>query len=250
MLLLWWLSPLLAQFLSRPLDAQSRELEVPEQVANELRGIARLTWKYFEKFVTADEHFLPPDNYQEDPLPVVAHRSSPTNIGLYLLSTVAARDFGWLSLHELTHRLTATFSTLNKLERFEGHFLNWYDTRTLAPLQPRYVSTVDSGNLAGHLLTLRQACIELQRGPYLAPRAFAGPLDAIVHCRKVLAASGPLGLDYASVRARLFEGLQDLQLILDGDATTLGEARDHTAGRVTAGQPTGGVRSGVRCPRA
>jgi cyclic beta-1,2-glucan synthetase len=225
LLILWWLSPLLAQFLSRPLDAQRREQEVPEQVANELRGMARLTWTYFEKFVTADENFLPPDNYQEDPAPVVAHRCSPTNIGLYLLATTAARDFGWLSLHELAERFTATFSTLARLERFEGHFLNWYDTRTLVPLLPRYVSTVDSGNLAGHLLTLRQACIELQRAPYLASRAFTGPLDAIVHCRKALAATGPVGLAYAGERARLFEGLQDLQLILGGDAATLGEAR-------------------------
>ncbi len=225
LLVLWWLSPILAQFLSRPLDAHRRELELPEAVANELRAIARLTWTFFEKFVTAEDHHLPPDNFQEDPTPVIAHRSSPTNMGLYLLSSVAARDFGWLGLQELVDRLTATFSTLCVLERFEGHFLNWYDTRTLQPLAPRYVSTVDSGNLAGHLLTLRQACLEFAQGPYLSLRAFSGPLDAVVLCRKALAVAGPVGLDSAGARARLFDGLRDLQLILGGDAATLGEAR-------------------------
>lgn len=222
---LWWLSPLLAQFLSRPLDGRGREEELSEAVASELRGVARLTWTFFERFVTVEDHFLPPDNFQEDPTPVIAHRSSPTNIGLYLLSTVAARDFGWLSLHELADRLTATSATLGTLERFEGHFLNWYDTRTLLPLLPWYVSTVDSGNLAGHLLTLRQACIELQQGPFLSQRAFTGPLDAIGHCRKALAAPGPVGLEYAAERAGLFEELRQLQSMLAGDARTLAEAQ-------------------------
>src|SRR5205085_10812461 len=106
-------------------------------------------------------HWLPPDNFQEDPRPVVAHRTSPTNTGLLLLSTVAAHDFGYLGTLELIERLELTCATLNQLPRFHGHFFNWYDTRTLAPLQPQYISTVDSGNLAGHLLAVKQACIEL-----------------------------------------------------------------------------------------
>ncbi len=121
--------------------------------------------------MTAEDNHLPPDNFQEDPLPVVAHRTSPTNIGLYLLSTVAARDFGWLGLQATCDRLGTTLASLQKLERFRGHFLNWYDTRSLVALLPHYVSTVDSGNLAGHLLTLRQACLAMRDAPLLSARA-------------------------------------------------------------------------------
>ena len=101
---------------------------------------------------------LPPDNFQEDPRPVVAHRTSPTNMGLYLLSAVSARDFGWSGTLDFVERVEATFATMNRLERYRGHFYNWYDTRDLRPLDPRYVSTVDSGNLAGHLIALANAC--------------------------------------------------------------------------------------------
>ncbi|HYP79527.1 MAG TPA: glucoamylase family protein [Steroidobacteraceae bacterium] len=204
LLLVWWLSPILARFLSRPLDKPDHEL--PPEVDLELRGTARLTWTFFEQFVTAEDNFLPPDNFQEDPVPVVAHRSSPTNMGLYLLATVAARDFGWLGLKEMTDRLTQTFATLQQLERFEGHLLNWYETRTLRPLEPRYVSTVDSGNLAGHLLALRQACIEMRVGPLLSARAFAGPADAIDNAlRELELAPAPdrAGNTYPALRGAL-----------------------------------------------
>ena len=186
LLIIWWLSPLLARFLSRPFDRQT-PVATPSAAADlELRGIARLTWHYFEQFVTAEDHWLPPDNFQEDPVPVVAHRSSPTNVGLYLLACIAARDFGWLGLCDLTERLTATIDSLERLQRFNGHFLNWYDTRSCAPLEPRYVSTVDSGNLAGHLLTLRQSIIEQIHSPLLSQHAFTGPLDAAGLCVEAL----------------------------------------------------------------
>ena len=123
--------------------------------------IARRTWRFFETFVSPEDHALPPDNFQEDPKPVVAHRTSPTNIGLYLLSTLVARDLGWLGTLEATERLEATLATMNRLELFRGHFYNWYDTRTLHPLDPKYVSSVDSGNLAGHLVVLGNGCREL-----------------------------------------------------------------------------------------
>ena len=99
---------------------------------------------------------LPPDNFQDDPAPLVAHRTSPTNIGMYLLSTVTARDFGWIGTVEMVERLEATLATVDRLERFRGHLYNWYDTRDLRRLDPMYVSTVDSGNLAGHLLDARE----------------------------------------------------------------------------------------------
>ena len=143
--------------------------------ARALRLVARRTWRYFETFVTADDQMLPPDNFQEDPRPVVAHRTSPTNVGLYLLSAVSARDFGWLGMLDFVERVEATIATMNRLERFRGHFYNWYDTRDLRALDPRYVSTVDSGNLAGHLIALANGC----RGWIDRPLAHGGLFSGI-----------------------------------------------------------------------
>ena len=131
------------------------------------------------------------------PGPVVAHRTSPTNIGLYLLSAVAARDFGWLGTLDMLDRLEATLATMGRLERFRGHFYNWYDTGDLRPLEPRYVSTVDSGNLAGHLLVLGNACRERGARPLLDHDAFAGIDDALV-----LAAEAPSALGRRPPHAR------------------------------------------------
>ena len=163
-LLLWWLAPLYSRALSLPDQPHPCEGLSPED-AVQLRLIARRTWHFFTTFVTAREHHLPPDNFQEDPLPVVAHRSSPTNFGLYLLSVLAARDFGWLGLLDAVDRLEATLGTLVALPRLRGHFYNWYDTGDLHVLEPAYLSTVDSGNLAGHLLTLAEGCREAAREP-------------------------------------------------------------------------------------
>src|SRR5690606_17318983 len=117
-------------------------------------------WLHFETFVTEEHNMLPPDNFQEVPAPVVAARTSPTNIGMYLLSTIAARDFGWISLAETADRLDRTLTTMEKMERHRGHLYNWYETRTLRPLHPLYISSVDSGNLAGHLIAVAAACDE------------------------------------------------------------------------------------------
>src|SRR5574339_371364 len=131
-----------------------QKLFLPSQ-ANAARFLARRTWRFFETFVGEEDHWLPPDNYHEDPIPLIAHRTSPTNMGLLLLSTVAARDFRYVGLLELIERLELTFTTLEKLPRFRGHFFNWYDTHSLEPLVPQYISTVDSGNLAGHLIVIK-----------------------------------------------------------------------------------------------
>ncbi|WP_370870067.1 GH36-type glycosyl hydrolase domain-containing protein [Methylobacter sp.] len=175
-LLLWWLAPVVARALSLPprLD-QAESLQPQDSV--KLRLIGRRIWRFFTTFVTAEENHLPPDNFQEDPLPVIAHRSSPTNFGLYLLSVVAARDFGWIGLIDTVDRLEATLATLIALPRLHGHFYNWYDTRDLHMLEPRYVSTVDSGNLAGHLLVLSEACREMQRRPLALSTALTGLTD-------------------------------------------------------------------------
>lgn len=174
--LLWAAAPLLALYASRPPQV-ARALEVDAEQAQDMRLTARSTWRYFETFVTPLENNLPPDNFQEDPKPVIAHRTSPTNLGLYLLSAVAARDFGWAASLETIERLEATFAVMHKLPRFKGHFYNWYDTRSLLVLTPAYVSSVDSGNLAGHLIALANACEQWRAEPLLDPRH--GLLDTL-----------------------------------------------------------------------
>ncbi|GIK49843.1 MAG: glycosyl transferase [Alphaproteobacteria bacterium] len=156
--LLWGASPAIALWTSRP-QREPRQSRLSASDAAQLRIVARKTWRFFETFVTGEHNALPPDNYQETPKPVTARRTSPTNIGLYLLSTVAAHHLGWIARAEAAERLEATLATLDTLERHRGHFYNWYDTETLRPLEPRYVSSVDSGNLAGHLLAVAQACL-------------------------------------------------------------------------------------------
>ena len=157
--LLWAASPLWIWWVSRTRPAPTEaSLPVADQVY--LEGIARDTWRLFERCVGATDNFLPPDNLQVTPHDMVAHRTSPTNIGLYLLTVACARVFGWIDTPQMITRLEATLATLAKLQRHRGHLLNWYDTLTLAPLLPMYVSTVDSGNLSGHLLAVAQACLE------------------------------------------------------------------------------------------
>jgi cyclic beta-1,2-glucan synthetase len=177
-LALWLLSPALAVAVSLP-PASAPRLAPEDPDRRTLRLIARRTWRYFEEFVTAEDHALPPDNFQQDPQPVVAHRTSPTNLGLYLLAAVSARDFGWLGTRELAERLEATLATMGRLQRFRGHFYNWYDTRDLRPLEPRYVSSVDSGNLAAHLLTVAAACREFIDEPVPAQTRVAGITDGL-----------------------------------------------------------------------
>ncbi|MEQ1636321.1 MAG: glucoamylase family protein [Methylococcales bacterium] len=176
-LLLWWLEPLVSRALSLPPRMDRAETLLPKDSV-QLRLIGRRIWRFFTTFVTAEENYLPPDNFQEDPQPVIAHRSSPTNFGLYLLSVVAARDFGWLGLMDTVDRLEATLTTLTAMPRLHGHFYNWYDTRDLHLLEPRYISTVDSGNLAGHLLTLAQSCQEILRQPLKLSNALTGLADS------------------------------------------------------------------------
>ncbi|HEY7546766.1 MAG TPA: hypothetical protein VID27_17875, partial [Blastocatellia bacterium] len=189
-LVLWAASPLIAFRVSRRLPEKKETLSQDERRL--VRLISRRTWKFFETFVGADDNWLAPDNYQEDPKPMLAHRTSPTNIGLLLLSTAAARDMGYVGLLELIERLELTFATMDKLDRFHGHFLNWYDTRTLTPLVPQYISTVDSGNLAGHLLALKQGCIEMVELPLFDERVIAGLTDTISLMQEEAGKIGPV----------------------------------------------------------
>ncbi len=159
---LWALSPVFAWWVSQTrAQPKVRQLDPADQTY--LYDIAQDTWRFFEHCVTSEEHHLPPDNLQIDAQPTIAHRTSPTNIGLYLLAVMCARKFEWISTGQVVIRLQATLNTVEKLPKHAGHLFNWYDTRTLEVLQPDYVSTVDSGNLAGHLLATSGACHSLIR---------------------------------------------------------------------------------------
>ena len=175
---LWIVSPEIALRSSQRPAAEGR-LAISGSDAQALRLIARRTWRFFETFVTQAEHMLPPDNFQEVPEPVVARRTSPTNIGLYLLSVASARDFGWIGTAAAVEKLEATFETLDVLERFRGHLYNWYDTRDLRPLDPRYISSVDSGNLAGHLISLANALREWREVALTSDERWSGVADTL-----------------------------------------------------------------------
>ena len=177
LLVLWLAAPGITWWISRPPSGNGLALS-PSQVAF-LHKIARKTWGFFERFVTAEDNWLPPDNYQEEPKETIAHRTSPTNIGLSLLANLAAYDFGYITAGSVLERTSNTVEAMEAMERQHGHFYNWYDTTTLAPLLPRYISTVDSGNLAGHLLTLRQGLIALPGDPVIPVRCFEGFRDTM-----------------------------------------------------------------------
>jgi len=195
-LILWFVSPALVHVTGRPLAHRLTALGASDRAV--FREVARKTWRFFEELVGPADHWLIPDNYQENRIDVVAHRTSPTNIGLQLLSTLAAYDFGYLSFTGTLDRLEPTFDALLQMQRYRGHFYNWYDTRTLVPLIPAYISTVDSGNLAGYLLTLRSGLAQL-------------------------ADNAPL------VGACLLEGLEDVINLFEIEVDTL------SRGRVTSG---------------
>ncbi len=171
-LILWFLSPAIAWRLSL-----AEKEETPDFTAEQSKFLhlsARKTWSFFERFVNDSENWLPPDNYQEHPDPVIAHRTSPTNIGLALLSNLTAYDFGYITMNELIFRTNKTLKTMHKMERYKGHFYNWYDTLSLSILSPAYVSTVDSGNLVGHLLILRQGILALKTAPVFNINSYNG----------------------------------------------------------------------------
>ena len=191
-LLGWFIAPVVAYWISLPRKPADSQLTDDERA--ELRRIARKTWHFFETFVGEEDHWLPPDNYQEDSISSggrVAHRTSPTNKGMLLLSTLAAHDFGYLSLKTLLTRLEKTFDTLDRMEKHEGHLFNWYSTQTLRTLPPNYVSTVDSGNLLGCLVTLKQGMREKLLEPIPGPNVLQGLADTLSMLAADVQASRP-----------------------------------------------------------
>ncbi|HEX7039652.1 MAG TPA: glucoamylase family protein [Trueperaceae bacterium] len=209
-LALWTVAPWLAAVTGRSVPEQAY---VPSRRQRaRLRRLARQTWHFFERFVGPEDNWLPPDHFQEEPLATVAHRTSPTNVGLYLTSCVTAYDLGYLGLVGLTARLARAFETLGRLERVRGHFLNWYDTRTLRPLRPRYVSAVDSGNLLAALLTLRQALLELPGKRAWRRERWEGLLDSLGVAGDVVGAVDPGGRTVellAALRSEVAAALDD-----------------------------------------
>jgi cyclic beta-1,2-glucan synthetase len=210
-LVLWLAAPLVAYRLSRPVVTRPRPATLDPAHEALFRRTARKTWRFFEEFGGAEDHFLPPDNYQEEPGPFVAHRTSPTNIGLGLLAALAAHDLGYLSTPRLLERLERTFDTLEGLEQYQGHLLNWYDTRSLAPLLPRYVSTVDSGNLAAVLIAVAEAlradrpgndrlCLESGLRDTLRP-GNRRPATTIVEVTKLIDAAAQIEIEADAVVA-------------------------------------------------
>jgi cyclic beta-1,2-glucan synthetase len=183
-LLLWVLSPLIVWWINRPITEHTVPLN--EEQANLLHQVTRRTWGFFERFVGPEDHWLPPDHYQESPVGTIAHRTSPTNIGLLLTSTLAAYDLGYLDQLGLATRLVNTMDTLDRLERFRGHFMNWYDTLTLQPFHPRYISTVDSGNLSASLIVTAQACKTMPDEPIFRLDLWQGYLDTLSNLTEML----------------------------------------------------------------
>ena len=176
-LTLWMVAPGIAWFVSRPLAETVAQLTRSQ--SQYLRQLARRTWRYFETFVAADDNWLPPDNVHFNPDQAIASRTSPTNIGMALLANLTALDLGYSSVSGLIHRTRLTLETLCRLERYRGHLLNWYDTRTLEPLMPRYVSTVDSGNLAAQLRILSEGLQETVNVRVVPPQLFQGLHDTL-----------------------------------------------------------------------
>jgi len=213
MIALWVASPAIAYVTGRPLSHDRQPIGTIERAA--LRKIARRTWRFFEDLLGPADHWLIPDNYQEDRKDLLAHRTSPTNIGLQLLSTLAAYDFGYVSFPGIIDRLEPTFASLLNLPRYRGHFYNWYDTKTLAPLVPAYISTVDSGNLAGYLLTLKSGlAAAVEHDPIIDRRVLSGLEDAMGLCEDAVttaltsrsaAAGRALKKELVEVRAQLLE---------------------------------------------
>lgn len=222
----WLAGPQLAWWLSQPLPAHE-PLPLDERQRVSLRRLAARTWRFFDTFVVPEGHHLAPDNFQESPGGVVAWRTSPTNIGLQLMAGLGSWDLGHSTLPGLVDATSSTLATLAGLERYRGHFYNWYDIRTLEPLRPAYVSTVDSGNLAGHLLVLRTGLLEASESAIVGPQLVEGLRDRVrLALEELVACEGVLGPPEA------LHGLRDVLEEFDRGLTLSETPRD--AGRWAA----------------
>jgi len=237
-LVLWFLSPLIGWLLNLRPPAKQKQSLLPEKDLQFLRKVARRTWRYFSDFVNDETSWLPPDNYQVSPKNQLAMRTSPTNIGLWMLSALSAHDFGYLTVDQVVEKLAHTMETIGKLERYEGHLLNWYDIQTLTPLEPRYVSAVDSGNLLGALWSLEHGLDELIQTPVLDGKAFEGLRDTGEILKQVVEQEGLSGLDghafdtlmraWETPPARIADALRLLRRVEGSVRALANEAREST----------------------
>ena len=227
-LFLWIASPAIAWWTSLPRARREARLSAEQIIF--LQKNARRTWAFFETYVGPEDHWLPPDNFQEHPVGVVAHRTSPTNMGLALLANLSAYDFGYIATGTLIERTANTLATMAGLSRHEGHFYNWYDTQSLQPLAPLYISSVDSGNLAGHLLTLRPGLLALPDDKIIAARMFDGARDTLRLLSDTAAEAPP------AARSLLSQLEKELASACDSRPTTLLAAYTWLARLATSGE--------------
>ncbi len=202
-LFIWAVSPAISWWISLPLIQRKAKLTTTQKLF--LRDISRKTWSFFETFVGPEDNWLPPDNYQENSSAVIAHRTSPTNMGLALLANLSAYDFGFINIGQLIDRTSNAFKTMETLERYRGHFFNWYDTQSLKPLPPLYISSVDSGNISGHLLTLSQGLLSLPDKRIVGQQQFEGISDIL---RILIDAAGEIN------KEKLVQLQKDLELMM------------------------------------
>lgn len=231
---LWTAAPYAAYLVSQEREKKIEQLNEEEQV--ELRRLARKTWAYFEDMVTAADNYLPPDNYQVDPPKGKAHRTSPTNIGLALVSILAARDLGYLGTGEMIEKVGTTLSTVEKLPKWEGHLYNWYDTVSLEVLRPRYISTVDSGNFIGYLVVLKEGLKEYLDMPLYDLRFAQGLADTCRIFNEELK-TGELSVDIAVLEAYLSSGT--------GSFPNWPEILESMSARLTSEELNGKVRASL-----
>ncbi len=204
----WLFAPLISAWLSATARPVTTTLPASDRAL--LGRMARRTWRFFETFVGPDDHWLPPDNFQEAPVEALAHRTSPTNIGVGLLATLAARDLGFIDARTMAARLDSMLTAVESLERHEGHLLNWYDTVSLAPLPRRYVSTVDSGNLAGALITLAAGLPRLVHEPLVPAVRHAAALATAELLQEAVANRASIAPEPDAARAASRATLQRL----------------------------------------
>ena len=214
LLFIWLISPVIAYWISKPI--RRREAQLTSNQIIFLRKISRKTWAFFETFAGDEDNWLPPDNYQEQPVDVVAHRTSPTNMGLSLMANLSACDFGYITIRQLIKRTANTLHTMETMERHRGHFYNWYDTQSLDPLFPLYISSVDSGNLTGYLLILRKGLHTLPDQKIIGQQIFVGFRDTLEIFAGTAGKSAP---------AQLIQIKNDLASAISSEPDTLMELR-------------------------
>jgi cyclic beta-1,2-glucan synthetase len=223
LLFIWLISPVIAYWVSKPV--RHREARLTSDQIIFLRKMSRKTWAFFETFAGHEDNWLPPDNYQEQPVAVLAHRTSPTNMGLSLLANLSARDFRYITMRQFIERTANTLHTMETMERYKGHFYNWYETQSLEPLFPLYISSVDSGNLTGYLLILKSGLLSLPDQKIIEPQIFAGIRDTLEIFADAAGKSAPVQLiqlrnDLAAAISSKPSTLMEIKLHLERLSTT------------------------------